>query len=103
MVPVRDRSRSLGDVLAGVRATVPTAEITVVDDGSLDADSVAAVAARHAASVLRHDEALGPAAARDAGLSMVRTPLVAFVDSDIHLEGDWLTPLLAQLGDPRWR
>lgn len=43
----------------------------------------------------------GPAAARNAGLAEVTTPLVAFVDTDVDLVGGWLQPLLAHFDDPR--
>ena len=43
----------------------------------------------------------GPAAARNTGLAEVTTPLVAFVDTDVDLDADWLQPLLRQFSDPR--
>ncbi len=42
----------------------------------------------------------GPAAARNAGLGQVTTPLVAFVDSDCVPDPDWLEPLLGHFDDP---
>jgi mycofactocin glycosyltransferase len=42
----------------------------------------------------------GPAAARNAGLSEVATPLVAFVDTDVDLSDGWLDALLAHFSDP---
>ena len=41
----------------------------------------------------------GPAAARNTGLAAVRTPLVAFVDSDCRLPAGWLADLLPVLAD----
>jgi mycofactocin system glycosyltransferase len=43
----------------------------------------------------------GPAAARNAGLAEVSTPLVAFVDTDVVADAGWLDPLLAHFDDPR--
>ncbi len=42
----------------------------------------------------------GPAAARNAGLGQVTTPLVAFVDSDCVPDPHWLEPLLGHFDDP---
>lgn len=63
----------------------------VVDDGSRHPVSGAAV---------RHQEPRGPAAARNAGLRLVTTPLVAFLDSDVKAEPGWLAPLLRHFADP---
>ena len=43
----------------------------------------------------------GPGAARNRGLELVTTPLVAFVDSDVELDEGWLDPLLAHFVDER--
>ena len=49
---------------------------------SLEPHAVAQVAARHGAEVVPLAVNVGPAGARNAGLAAVRTPYVAFVDSD---------------------
>ena len=82
-----------GESSAGLR-------VIVVDDGSVDPAAVRAVAERAGAAVLRHATPRGPAAARNAGLAAARTPLVAFLDSDVVPEPGWLEPLLARLADP---
>ena len=61
--------------------------VVVVDDASRDPDVVAAVARRHGARLIRLAENLGPAGARNAGLAEVTTPYVAFVDSDVEVDG----------------
>ncbi|MER7012797.1 mycofactocin biosynthesis glycosyltransferase MftF [Saccharopolyspora sp. NPDC000359] len=63
----------------------------VVDDGSRTPVPGAAV---------RHEVPRGPAAARNAGLELVTTPLVAFLDADVHPEPGWLEPLLRHFEDP---
>jgi mycofactocin system glycosyltransferase len=98
VVPVKDRvdglARLLAALPAGLGATI------VVDDGSADAAAIRAVAERAGARLLRHEVAKGPAAARNAGLAAARTPLVAFLDSDVVPQPGWLEPLLARFADP---
>lgn len=43
----------------------------------------------------------GPAAARNAGLDVVDTPLVAFVDADVVVPDGWLAPLVRHFDDER--
>jgi mycofactocin system glycosyltransferase len=95
VVPVRDRAEQLDRCLA---ALAPLAVI-VVDDASRDRPAVAAAAARHGATLLPLDHNLGPAGARNAGLAHVRTPYVAFVDSDVQVDGAELTALAGHFAD----
>ena len=96
VVPVKDRPAGLDRLLTALRADPATADlpVVVVDDGS--AEPVTAPGAR----VLRHDVARGPAAARNAGLRAVRTPFVAFLDSDCVPVPGWLQRLRPHLDDP---
>lgn len=75
----------------GPPAHRPTAAI-VVDDGSSPPV--------HGAD-LRLDVNRGPAAARNAGLALVTTPLVAFVDADVDVPDDWLEHLIGHFDDER--
>ncbi len=70
----------------------PTPGALLVDDGSPDPVTGAAI---------RLSERSGPAAARNAGLAAVTTPLVAFVDADVVASPGWLDPLLAHFDDDR--
>ncbi len=95
VVPVHDREKALERVLSGLGTGSP---IVVADDESTDGS--ADVAASSGAAVVRRSERGGPAAARNSGLEVVQTPLVAFVDSDCRLPDGWLEPLLAHFTDP---
>ena len=68
----------------------------VVDDGS--EPPLASMPGRR---LLRLPNNRGPAAARNAGLAEVTTPLVAFVDTDVELDDHWLDALLPHFTDPR--
>lgn len=88
VIPVRDRP--------GVRETVAAldglAGVVVVDDGSTVPLPGAAV---------RHASARGPAAARNSGWRLARSPFVAFLDADVVPEPGWLDALLPHFDDPR--
>ncbi len=79
-----------------VRCCAGVAGVIAVDDAS-DPPVTAVAGAR----VLRLRTNAGPAVARNAGLGAVRTPLVAFVDTDVRLEPGWLRPLLGHFADDR--
>jgi mycofactocin system glycosyltransferase len=96
VVPVRDRPAELARCLAGLDGM----RVIVVDDGSADHAAVAAAAAAAGALCLRRGASGGTGAARNTGLAAVRTPLVAFVDSDCVPRPGWLTPLLPHFADP---
>src|SRR5215467_12217150 len=96
VIPVRDRPAELADCLAGLDGM----RVIVVDDGSADHAAVAAAASAAGALCLRRDRSGGTGAARNAGLAAVRTPLVAFVDSDCVPEPGWLRQLLLHFADP---
>lgn len=74
------------------RGTHDGARHIVVDDGS-EPPLVG--------SHVRLDVNSGPAAARNAGLALVDTDLVAFVDTDVEAPDGWLEQLIAHFDDPR--
>jgi mycofactocin system glycosyltransferase len=98
VIPVRDRDPELVRLLEALRADPETAElpVVVVDDGSREP-----VRAPAGVQVVRRAESLGPAAARNAGLAVAATDVVAFLDSDCVPRPGWLGRLLPHLADPR--
>lgn len=86
VVPGRDVEPYAAETLDSLRAqTLHAWRAILVDDGSID--GTAALFARAAAadprfSLVRHDEPRGLGAARNTGLDLVTTPLVAFLDAD---------------------
>ncbi|WP_067134930.1 mycofactocin biosynthesis glycosyltransferase MftF [Microtetraspora malaysiensis] len=97
VVPVRDRPAELDRLLAGLGGRVA---VIVVDDRSDDAAAVAEVAGRHGAELVALPRNVGPAGARNAGLARVRTPYVAFVDSDVVVDPDAVATLLRHFHHP---
>lgn len=98
VVPVKDRADSLQRLLSALPAGLGA--LVVVDDGSADPVAIRDLVEAGGGRVLRNPVSLGPAAARNAGLAVATTPLVAFLDSDVVPERGWLAPLLTAFADP---
>lgn len=99
VVPVRDRAAKLKRCLDGLSDLDPD-RVVVVDDGSADPGAIADVVAAAGVRLVRRPLNGGPGAARNTGMTQVRTSLVAFVDSDCVPRPGWLAPLLAHFDDP---
>ena len=97
VIPVRDRAAGLDRCLAALGGGYP---VIVVDDGSRDPAAVARVCARHRARLRRRPSPGGPGQARNDGLALVTTSLVAFIDSDCAADPGWITQLAAHFADP---
>jgi len=82
ILPAKNESATIADVLAGVRSTLPDAEIIVIDDGSTD-DTVACVeAAAPGAHVCRQPYSMGNGAAIKRGIREASGDVLVFMDSD---------------------
>ena len=77
-----------------------TTPVIVVDDGSPDGGAIAAVADRFGARYVRHPRNRGAAAARNTGLELAATPMVAFLDADCVPPAGFPGELLDHLADP---
>ena len=99
VVPVHDPAVSLHPLKLALHDVLAAgAELIIVDDGS--ADPVRATAG---ATLIRHEVARGPAAARNAGAREACSRgrhTVAFLDADVVPLSGWLEPLLAHLREP---
>ncbi|GAA4168860.1 mycofactocin biosynthesis glycosyltransferase MftF [Gryllotalpicola koreensis] len=104
VVPVMDRADELDRLLGSIAASTGPGRhprVIVVDDGSADPAPIEAVAARHGAEFLGLPENLGPGGARNAGLRLVETEFVVFVDSDIVVNVETIPLLLRHFADPK--
>lgn len=97
VVPTHGRAMAVERLLVSLS---PRGPVVVVDDGSPDPDILAMLCRRHGARLVRHRHNRGPAAARNTGMRQVRTPYVAFCDSDVLPEAGWLATLRRHLDDP---
>jgi len=99
VVPVYADADRLANALAPIAAD---ATVIVVDDGSpsLTDTTVAAVAHKHGARYLRLPENRGASTARNAGMRLATTPLVAFLDADCVPPPCFPEGLVDHLADP---
>lgn len=99
IVPVRDGASTLAACLDGVAsaaASLPGAEVVVVDDRSRDAS--AGIARAHpVVTAVVDGPGRGSYAARNVGIAACRATSVAFTDADAVPRPDWLVEGLAAL------
>ncbi|MGH2881588.1 MAG: mycofactocin biosynthesis glycosyltransferase MftF [Solirubrobacteraceae bacterium] len=98
VVPVHGDGEQLARCLAPLAGG--QTPLIVVDDGSTDGRAIEAVADRFGARYVRHPENRGASAARNTGLGLATTELVAFLDSDCIPPPGFPTDLLGHLADP---
>ena len=101
IIPVRNDAKRLAlclDSLIGQNYLADRFEIIVIDNGSTDES--AAVAAARGAVVLCHP-GLRVGALRNRGVQFAQGSILAFVDSDHEVPGDWLLKGVGELSDSR--
>ncbi len=99
VVPVYADAARLSNALAPIARD---ATVIVVDDGSPSpiGAAIAAVAQRHGARCVRLPENRGASAARNTGLRLATTPLIAFLDADCIPPPRFPGRLVDHLADP---
>ena len=97
VIPAKNESGAIGDVVARAVEKYPEAEVIVVDDGSTD--DTASVAEGAGAKVVRHPESLGNGAAVKAGARAAQGDTIAFMDGDGQHDAGEFGPLLAKLDE----
>lgn len=82
IIPAFKSSRFLGEALHSVFAqTLPPAEIIVVDDGSPEDEEAVVAPYLDRVTYVRKDNG-GPGSARNLGVALTCSPLIAFLDAD---------------------
>lgn len=95
VLPALNEGAVIGWVVEAIRDFRPDAEIVVVDDGSMDATSLQAVAA--GASVVRHPYSMGNGAAVKSGARVAQGNILVFMDADGQHDPAEIPQLLARL------
>ncbi len=96
VIPALSAPEPLLELLRRLPVEVP---VIIVDDGS-PAPLTCLATERDGVQVLRHNHARGPAAARNAGAALVRTPWIAFLDADTVPDMNWIAELKGQIEGP---
>ncbi|HXW34369.1 MAG TPA: mycofactocin biosynthesis glycosyltransferase MftF [Acidimicrobiales bacterium] len=107
VIPVRDQTDGLKRLLAETGVLDDVAKVVVVDDSSSDAREVRRICKQASSEergdriveLVRNEIALGPGAARNKGVDLCSTDLVAFFDADCVPQADWTTHLLSHFAD----
>ena len=90
IVPARNAESTLPRTLAALAAQRLDGEfeVIVVDDGS--GDATGRIARDFGATVVRHDEPVGPGASRNAGVAAAKGTALVFTDADCFPTPGWL-------------
>jgi glycosyltransferase involved in cell wall biosynthesis len=80
VIPAKNESAAIGNVVRTAKSGYPDAEIIVVDDGSTD--ETARIAEEAGATVIQHPESLGNGASVKSGARSARGEILAFMDGD---------------------
>lgn len=102
VIPVMNRHGALRRLLSSIRASTAqkNPRIIVVDDASEDPAAIQKVATEFDAECVALVNNVGPAGARNAGLALVKTEYVVFLDSDVVIDANTIPTLLKHFADP---
>ncbi len=98
VIPTHGRVGAVANLLAQLHGH----DLLVVDDGTeaIDALQLEASCHLHGAKYVRHEQPLGPAAARNSGATLATGEVVCFLDSDVVPDESTFSNLLAHFTDP---
>jgi len=96
VIPARNETHTIANVVSGVRAVVPDAEIIVVDDASSDATADQAAAA--GAVVIRRPHNIGNGAGIKTGVRAAHGDVVVVLDADGQHNPADMPKLLQHIG-----
>lgn len=97
VLPARNESTPIGNVVMQIRAQLPEVEVIVVDDGSTDATGEAAT--KSGARVIRQPYSQGNGAAIKTGARAASGDVIVFMDADGQHDPADIPALLARLDE----
>jgi cellulose synthase/poly-beta-1,6-N-acetylglucosamine synthase-like glycosyltransferase len=101
IIPAKNAAKTIARCIQAVLGQQNFAapyEVIVVDDGSDDV--TAAIANGFGVRVIRIEETVGPAAARNAGVAVAKGEILVFTDADCAPESHWLAEMIQPFEDP---
>jgi len=101
IIPAFNAEKTIGKCIESILAqkTRKKLEIIIVDNNSTD--STSAVAGKSKKVRVLREKKQGPAAARNAGAKLAKSPIIIFADSDCVMEKEWLERMLYPFKDPQ--
>lgn len=101
IICTRNRSRDLFRCLRSLSAqTCPPNEVIVVDNAPSD-DSTRQVAKQYPEIIYYKEERPGLSIARNAGIRLARSPVIAFTDDDVVLHPQWVYHVQESFASPQ--
>jgi glycosyltransferase involved in cell wall biosynthesis len=97
VIPARNESKVIGDVVKKVRDTLKSVEVLVVNDGSTD--NTAEVAVKSGATVYSHPYSKGNGAAIKSGARLASGDILVFMDGDGQHDSSDIPRLLTKLNE----